>query len=413
MFDSYELPNPQFTEAEAKQLTLEHYGFTPVTIKPLGSFQDQNFRVTNSVGEAFVLRIENAAAQATALDLQNKALAHIAAKDAAFPIQRLIPTVSGQTMPTTTRAGVTHFLRLLTYLPGDVLAKVNTRPAHLLESIGQVAGTFCLHLADFTHPAADRVLQWDLQVAQQVIDGFIKYVAPERRSVIEHFRQRFVRHAEPLLPSLRRSIIHGDLTSYNLLVQRSAAGRHTVSGIVDFGDVLRSYTVGELVVAVAESIINSVPNALPAAARTVKAFHQVFPLQENELATLFHFMCLRMCVTACSSSQQLHLVPDNAYVAQLSQLDWLTLDRLKHIEPEVALATFRHACNFEPHPNAPRVRAWLKENAAQLHPIINIAPDAPVLDLSAGAESLNDGAWETAETHRALLPSPVGKWAGG
>lgn len=404
MFDNYELPNPQFTEAEAKQLTLEHYGFMPVAIKPLGSFQDQNFRVTNSSGEAFVLRIENAAAQATSLDLQNQALTHIAAKDSAFPIQRLIPSVNGQTMPTTMRAGATHFLRLLTYLPGDVLAKVNTRPTHLLDSIGQVAGTFCLYLADFTHPAADRVLQWDLQVAQQVIDGFIKYVAAERRPIIEHFRQRFVRHAEPFLPSLRQSIIHGDLTSYNLLVQRDVTGRHMVSGIVDFGDVLRSYTVGELVVAVAESIINSVPNALPAAARTVKAFHQVFPLQENELATLFHFICLRMCVTACSSSQQLTLNPENEYVRELARLDWFTLERLQNIEPEVAHATFRHVCGFEPHPNAPRVRAWLNANAAQLHSMVSIAPNTPVLDLSAGSEYLNEGVWETAEMHRASLP---------
>lgn len=407
MFDNYELPNPHFTEAEAKQLTLEHYGFTPTTIKPLGSFQDQNFRVTNSTGEAFVLRIENAAAQASSLDLQNKAMAHITAKDAAFPIQRLIPARSGQNMPTATREGATHFLRLLTYLPGDVLAKVNTRPTHLLDEIGRVAGTFCVHLADFNHPAAERVLQWDLQVAQQVIDGFIKYVAPERRPVIEHFRERFVRHAEPLLPNLRRSIIHGDLTSYNLLVQRNAAGQHHLSGIVDFGDVLRSYTVGELVVAVAESVINSVPNALPAAARAVRTFHQVFPLRENELAVLFHLICLRMCVTACSSSQQLHLEPDNAYVAQLSQLDWLTLDRLQNIEPEVAHAAFRHACGLEPHPNSARVCAWLKENAPHLHPMLEIAPNVPILDLSAGSEDLNDGVWETAKAHRASLPSPL------
>lgn len=407
MFANYELPNPHFTEDEAQQLTLEHYGFMPVAIKPLGSFQDQNFRVKNSAGEAFVLRIENAAAQAASLDLQNKAMAHIAAKDAAFPIQRLIPAMSGQTMPTATREGATHFLRLLTYLPGDVLANVNTRPAHLLDELGTVAGMFCVHLADFTHPAADRVLQWDLQVAQQVIDGFIKYVAPDRRPIIEHFRQRFVRHAGPLLPSLRRSIIHGDLTSYNTLVQRDASGRPTLSGIVDFGDVLRSYTVGELVVAVAECIINSVPNALPAAARTVKAFHQVFPLQENELATLFHFICLRMCVTACSSSQQLKLNPENEYVRELARLDWLTLDRLQNIEPEVAHATFRYACNLEPHPNAPRVRVWLKANAPQLHPMLVIAPNAPVLDLSANSEYLNDGVWEEAQLHQTCLEKVI------
>src|SRR5689334_13180298 len=56
LFDQHQIRCPTFTTAEAEALVEEHFGWKPVAIKVLSSFQDQNFRVTDEAGRRFVLK---------------------------------------------------------------------------------------------------------------------------------------------------------------------------------------------------------------------------------------------------------------------------------------------------------------------------------------------------------------------
>ena len=57
----------------------------------------------------------------------------------------------------------------------------------------------------------------------------------------------------PLLPNLRQSVIHNDLNDYNLLAgggDDMYARGQSIVGLIDFGDMVRSYTIGDLAVAI-------------------------------------------------------------------------------------------------------------------------------------------------------------------
>ena len=58
-FDEQQMVCPQFPEGEVRAILREHYGIAAAALKPLGSFQDQNFAVTSSDGQQFVLKIAN------------------------------------------------------------------------------------------------------------------------------------------------------------------------------------------------------------------------------------------------------------------------------------------------------------------------------------------------------------------
>jgi 4-aminobutyrate aminotransferase-like enzyme/Ser/Thr protein kinase RdoA (MazF antagonist) len=410
MFDEQQIVCPQFADDEVRALARERYGLEVAALKPLGSFQDQNFKLTAADGRQFVFKIANAATDPAALDLQTQALAHIAAKDPGFPTPRLIPTLDGAPMFAAERDGASHLVRLLTFVPGQMLAHVTRAPgADLLAAIGRFAGALAGLLADFEHPAGDVETQWDMRFAPQVVRAYLQYVDdPAHRELIEFFLARYEAEVLPILPRLRMSMIHGDITGYNLLVDRDADGELAISGLVDFGDMTRSFTLAELAVAVSEGALDTAGDPLAAAAPMVAGFHQVLPLGDDELAALFDMVCLRRCVVAVSVAQQLSLEPDNAYVRELSLQDWPVLERLRGIHPRLAQATFRHACGLPPDPGVERVRAWLAAQAGSFIPPVDLGPAPAALDLSPESELYGTGAWERPTELRRAIEQRVG-----
>jgi len=408
MFASQELTRPTFTEAEVRALAREAYGLTLVAVSELSSFQDQNFKVTDDAGRSFVFRVDNPGWPVSALEMQNAALAHLLAKDPAFPIARLVPSLNGAIMPAVPRAGRIYHTRLFTFLPGQILARVGAISRELARDLGRTAGTLSRHLADFTHPGATRVLQWDFQYATQVVRDFLPFVAePGLRADVERLLRRFETEAGPLLPRLRRSILHGDLTGYNVLADRDRLGRWRVSGVVDFGDMTYSYTLGELAVVLAEAVLPRSPRPLAAAAEAVRAYHALDPLAEDELAALFHFVCIRLCVTVTSECQQLSLEPDNAYVREVFETDTRLLRALLDLPPEYAHAVFRSACGLEPHPRATAVRRWLRERRSAFAKVIDVREPLPILDLSPASDLWREGNWEEAGRAREAVTAQL------
>ena len=292
---------PAFDVDAAAAIAGEHFGIR-ARAQALPSERDQNFLLTNHAGEKFVLKIANALESRAFLEAQNSILKHL--ERHVSICQKLMPAISGEEI-----VGVkSHFVRMVHYLPGVPLAEVRPHTSGLLHDLGRKLGQVAQALACFDHPAVHRDFHWDLANGNRVVNEFAPLIenASLRDLVLK------CRYEPPA--GLRRSVIHGDANDHNLLIDPQSM---TVTGLIDFGDMVYSYTAGDLAIAVAYVILDQTdPHA--AAAEIVSGYRSEFVLLEQELEALWPLVRLRLAMSVCLAAHQLRQQPGNKYL-QISQ----------------------------------------------------------------------------------------------
>jgi Ser/Thr protein kinase RdoA (MazF antagonist) len=218
--------------------------------------------------------------------------------------QRVVPTPSGEEIIT---VDARHLVRMVNYIDGKPLAHVSQSP-ELLRDLGRKLGKLDRALADFDHPAIHRDFHWDLANGNRILSEFGGLV--EDASVRELVSKcRF-----DIKNDLRRSSIHGDANDYNVLVDPE---RMTVVGLIDFGDMVYSYTVGNLAVALAYVVLDK-NDPLAAAREVVEGYRSEFELTEDELDALWPLVLMRLSMSVCLAAYQQKQRPENEYL-QISQ----------------------------------------------------------------------------------------------
>ncbi|MCI0691814.1 aminotransferase class III-fold pyridoxal phosphate-dependent enzyme [candidate division KSB1 bacterium] len=385
----YQLPN--FTEQDAICFADERYGWRAVA-RALPSERDQNFYLKTETGKEFVLKIANVAESREILDLQNHAMLHLAERVPLLAVPRVCKTTAGESITTiTSNEGATYFMRLLTYVPGKLLAHVKPHSPELLHSLGHALGTIDLALQDFSHPAARRDLKWDLIHAGWIRDYVQHLAPPTRQTIVERFLAPYESNVLPVLGELRASVIYNDANDYNVLVGNADSPQMQVIGVIDFGDMVHTNTICELAIATAYAMMDKA-DPLTAAAHVVLGYHQVFPLTEPEMEVLFPLICIRLCLTVTNSAYQRVVEPDNQYLTISEKPAWALLEKLAEVSPQLAHYTFRHACNLPPCPKTRAVVQWLQNNAGQIGRVVE--PDLKtcekiIFDLSVDSPMLS------------------------
>jgi Ser/Thr protein kinase RdoA (MazF antagonist) len=283
---------PAFDLESARELAEEQFGLR-ATASVLASERDQNVLLTTAAGEKFVLKIANALESRGVLEAQNAVLERLA-KEVAF-CPRVWRALSGESI---VRRG-NHLVRLVTYLPGVPLAQTEPHSPALLRDLGSKLGQMDRALMGFDHPAVHRDFHWDLANGNRIIDAYSELV-PERELVLKCRLE--------LKTNLRRSVIHGDANDYNVLV---ASDR--VSGLIDFGDIVYSWTIGNLAVALAYVVLGKGD-----ARHVIDGYVQEFELLDEELDVLWKLVRLRLAMSMCLAAHQLRQRPENAYL-EISQ----------------------------------------------------------------------------------------------
>ena len=124
--------------------------------------------------------------------------------------------------------------------------------------------------------------------ARAVVDGLIRHVRDaERRALVERAMAVHDAGLDRLSGSLRQQVIHGDVTDYNVIGERDRSGRLAPNGLIDFGDMVRSYLVGEAAVLATAVITHDTGDALAAIVDVVRGFHQRLPLTEGSCPRCF------------------------------------------------------------------------------------------------------------------------------
>jgi 4-aminobutyrate aminotransferase-like enzyme/Ser/Thr protein kinase RdoA (MazF antagonist) len=386
---------PRFEPEEALQLAQGLYGLRG-SANELPSERDQNFLLSDESGGQYVLKIASLVEREEVLDLQNQAMEHLSASLATYSFPRPLPALQGNKIAVAPgRPGPRHFVRLLTYIPGRLFADVRPHSPALLRSLGEFYGAVDRSLLDFEHPAAERDLVWDLRHAHKTVGRYLEYVGDaNRRALLQSFIRDFESTVVPLLGKLRRSTVHNDGNDYNVLVGMASEkiADLRVIGVLDFGDMLRSFLASDPAIAAAYAVLGK-RDPLGAATAVVSGYHASLPLTEAELEVLPVLITGRLATSVAVSAFQQAREPGNRYLSISEAQAWEALERLSAVHVRHACYAFREACGMEPCPRSPSVVNWLREHQAGFAPVIDAGltpPDVVPIDLSPGSLSLSD-----------------------
>ncbi|PRY18525.1 aminotransferase [Kineococcus rhizosphaerae] len=340
-FTAPALPAPDVPADELTGLVAREFGLR-VRLRSLGSQQDQNFTAHDLDDDepVAVLKISNPAFSAAEIDLQDRVAALLARELPDLRVGHVLRR-DGRDLAGwfDTSRGRLH-LRLLTVVHGRTLHGSGYLAPAVVERLGSLAAAVSGALEHVEDPAGERVLQWDLQHARRVVELLApREPDPAVRERVLTATASALAVLEPLAERLPAQLGHFDLTDDNVVV---APGGRLPDGIVDFGDVLRSWRVGELAVT-----ISSVLHHAGADARTtlpaVRAFDAVRSLTEEEVEALWPLVVLRGAVLVLSGRDQAVLDPTNAYAQDGLDREWRILEQAVELPLPVVTALVRNA----------------------------------------------------------------------
>ena len=278
---------PKFNIGEAVEIVKSLCGMD-VSAEALASERDQNFLVVADTGERFVLKIANSLESRELLQAQNDAMDHLNSQGVLGPV--VVSSRSENSISEiVSLSGAKHYVRLVTYLPGVPFAKIKSQPKWLVE-LGRTLGALTKALSRFDHTAVHRDFHWDLANGVEVIDKYKALVdSLELRLQVEQCAADF---RALQLTDLPRSVIHGDANDYNLIVDEE----HTTIGVIDFGDMIYSYTVAELSVALAYVVLDEA-DPLSVVSDVVCGYVSRWQLSNDEVESAWPLMLMRLCIS--------------------------------------------------------------------------------------------------------------------
>src|SRR5258708_10012963 len=187
------------TEAQAVRLARELYGLK-AGARALPGEYDDNFHLTSVSGDAFVLKVMHPARERAFIDLQCRALTHLAEHAPHLHLPRVIPNRSSELFASIAGGdGAARLVWLLTFVSGKVLAEVRPHTPELLGDLGRFLGEMDVALQSFEHPTAHRELKWDSSRTGWIKE-YVKHIADSnRRKLVEKFPALYETDVVPVL----------------------------------------------------------------------------------------------------------------------------------------------------------------------------------------------------------------------
>ncbi len=367
------LTPPTFKEEEIKQIVLKNYSVSVVKIKRLVSYIDLNFLIYGASGEKHVLKIahkEQDPAHIEAQHLMFKVLGKDSQISDLFP--RIVLDKEGKEIINILgKDGAPYLTRLLTFVEGECFANVPSS-LDLLRNTGHFLGRMNQCLQGVNHLALRAWdSEWDLKNALYIKD-YLSYVSnPDKRRLADYFILQFETLVFPKLRHLRQSAIHGDANDYNLLVKNGK-----ISGLIDFGDVCYTPLINELAISLAY-LLQHQEDVLQSSAVLIKAYHQEFPLKEEELELLYYLIGGRIFTSVVMAAYSRAQDPDNEYISISEKPGWALLYKLHAINPVQFEHTIKKACGFD-FPSKESYEEELQARHRHISPALSVSYHSPL-----------------------------------
>jgi Ser/Thr protein kinase RdoA (MazF antagonist) len=279
-FNVLDAAPPRFTPADAEQLAERHFGIRGHASE-LPSERDQNFLIDAGPDQRVVLKVSNRAESAAVLDMETGAALHAKRADPGLPLALPREVSSGDgAEPHRARVraddGAEHWVRMFELMPGEASFDPLTLDHDALWAFGRIVARTGRALRAFFHPAAGRILPWDVQHAARLRPLAEQVESRERRELLFGVLDRFEERVVPAWPLLRSQVIHGDISADNTTLDRD----RRVAGIIDFGDASHTALVCDISSAWASLVWDRRGDELfTAAAALLDGYQEVTPLE--------------------------------------------------------------------------------------------------------------------------------------
>ncbi len=343
----YEVPGvtptlyPRFTELEVEKFVAQNYSFV-VKAKCLVSDIGQNFYLRDNKGKEYIFKIANPDETYSSLDAQNKVILSLQGK-VNFEIPDVYQTKDGKYIFSIKNENETIFYcRLFSFIKGDFLKDLKEHPQELQFKLGSLLGSLDQQLKHIKHSEFFHFLTWDLKNVLRIRKLIHHIKNPRRRSLVEYFLLQFETEVVQKFPELREGLIHNDANDYNIVVNQNR-----ITGIIDFGDMVHSYIIFELAVALAYIMFNKA-NPVEETLQVIAGYHKNFSLLDIELDVLFYSICARLCLSVTMSAYQKENQPDNSYVSVSEESAWKLLWKLIEFNPNKARQLYATTCDKKP-----------------------------------------------------------------
>lgn len=379
---------PDIDEATAARIALDGWGVAG-SARALGSHQDRNFLIEPDGGPRVLLKIANPSVSALELEAQSAAAAAIAVGGVRAP--RAIAFADGTTARPVVVDGVTMQARLLEFLEGETLSGYLSPAA--VRAIGALAATVDVALAGLVAPGAERPHQWDLREAPGVLVELLPYVTDDAlRAELAGAAGSAGDAVAAVADRLPVQFIHGDLTDDNVVTDDPLT--RIPDGVIDLGDLNRTWAVGELAITVS-SLLHHDGMDLRGAVGAIEAYHAIRPITEVEADALWALVVVRGAVLVASAHHVLTTDATNHYAAENLVHEREIFAQATSVPLPVATALVRTATG---RPTAP----------LDLPPSVPLLPALPsadvrVVDFSPTSPSLHEGRWLSASVEDDLL----------
>jgi len=281
---------PSFDLSVVAEAVAEQFGLAG-NYSLLVSERDQNFCLTTANSDRYLVKITSSVEPRDVTDFQIAALDHLA-NCGVTGVPRNVSTTSGKNHGSIqAEDGALLCLRVLTWLNGSLIDDSEITP-EMANSLGGRLADLDVALESFVHESDGHASLWDTQRAGQ-LRGLLVHVGDSViRQQLETVLDVMEERVTPALEALPRQVIHNDANTENILLDASG----DISGIIDFGDLLRATRIIEVSTAAAYLRPND-DDPLQLLVPFVAGYHGKSPLSAAELDVLFDLILTRLAMT--------------------------------------------------------------------------------------------------------------------
>ena len=340
--------------SEAEKIALDYYGIK-AKANALPGYDDENFKLISSSNALFILKISKHEADKKHLHFQNDILTHVSSKKLSCQSPIVLQNLSKGLYQRITLANKEkRKVRILSWVEGRLWAHINPKTTYLRFNLGKKAGEITTALKDFKKEAPKRSSNWDLADALWTM-RYLDLFSQEEKTTLSYFQRRFT-DLELTYRGLPKSVIHGDLNDYNVIVSDELKTPKII-GFIDFGDAVYSQTINDLAILLAYAIMDT-QDPLSAALDVIKGYAKSCQVSEAEMECLYTLVAMRLITTVTSSALKKIEDPGNTYHLISEKPAWQLLHQWFAVNEEFARYCFRSACGFMAHPSQEAFNSW-------------------------------------------------------